>query len=111
MKSTKIVEIEVCDVCGHEKSYSKQACGKCGKDCCEICAEVFHIEVRRTKGEFGKFRGGSPMEPLRSSMVGFLKLKYNSHYCKDCAKPVVDALIAAGLIEKVDSEDDCFVLD
>ena len=90
MRSTKTVEIEVCDVCGEEKSFRKQLCGKCGKDCCELCAEIFRVDVRRIKGEIGE---------------------YNSYYCKECAKPVVDSLVAAGLIEKIDTEDNGAVLD
>ena len=111
MRSTKTVEIEVCDVCGDEKSFNKQLCGKCGKDCCELCAEIFRVDVRRIKGEIGEVWGGSPSRPLRGTTVHHIKLKYNSYYCKECAKPVMESLVAVGLIEKIDTEDNGAVLD
>jgi hypothetical protein len=111
MRTTKTVEIEVCDVCGDEKSYSKRLCGKCGKDCCELCAEVFHVDVRRIKGHVGEAWRGSPMRPFRGTKIGHFKVKYTSYYCKDCAKPVLGALIAVGLVESIDSDNTGFVLD
>lgn len=59
MKTTKVVEIEICDSCGREVTYP-QTCTGCGKEICNSCTGNFLIRViESTKYKYTPTRADS----------------------------------------------------
>lgn len=94
MKSTKTVEIEICDLCHEEKSHWPQLCSSCGKDLCDQCTERFSVEVAH-HGKARKLGDG-----MKSYGYERKHLDYKAIYCTDCATGIAAKLKASGLIEK-----------
>jgi hypothetical protein len=43
VKTTKVVDIEICETCGNETRPYK--CNRCGKECCNRCSDTVRISV------------------------------------------------------------------
>ena len=96
MKTTKTIEVNVCDVC-HEEQHWLARCVKCLKEICGECTEHFTVQVTRsTPGRPGSHKS------WHTASVG-PKHAYRAQYCTLCAKGIAAALEGCGiLLEKED---------
>lgn len=93
MKTTKTVDIELCDRCGQERSWLAK-CANCGKEICSACTEHIHVRVQRaTPNNDSKHRSWMISEVVPKHV-------YSTRYCADCGDGVAVALLATGLVEE-----------
>lgn len=90
MKSTKTVEIDICDICGEEKSCYANKCSKCNKDVCDKCMESFNVTIQHV----------SKCDRHNSYKVATEYDKYKTMYCKECSVSIDECLVNAGFIKK-----------
>jgi hypothetical protein len=90
MKTTKTIEIEVCERCGQETKLRE--CSRCKREICDYCAEVFHAAVEHYK----------PVSATPEGFCGFtinrVYEKFNGRYCTECSTKVIKMLRLFGLI-------------
>lgn len=94
MKTTKLIDIWKCDLCGNEINYNPNKCSKCGKEICSACMIYHDFNVLTSKG-FGKY-----------IIQEYTQCKYNVLYCNNCATELKDKLEVLGFKEfttKVDT--------
>jgi len=94
MKTTKTIEIEICEKCGNETRPDK--CVHCGAECCNRCADSVHIAVDWLHPNPVTKYGGF------STNVKRVLDKYNAYLCTDCA----NALLATLRISKYTEDKD-----
>jgi len=90
MKTTKTIEIEICDHCGQESRPRK--CDLCKREVCDRCADMIHAMVERYSPSIS---GGA----WCSNFLDRLHTKHNGTYCTECAVKVVKALRELRLVE------------
>lgn len=94
MKTTKTIEITICDVCGNEKRHQDWPCSRCHKDMCDGCEEHFSVDIQRV--------GKEKYAP--SGQVSFSQHQvyrdYPPRMCKECAVVIIDGLKALGLVSQ-----------
>ena len=95
MKTTKTVEIQICDLCGSESM--PWICCRCGKEACDRCRDMIHVRVERSTPDME-----SNKTHMRRTTVSPLHRTHNGIYCIECAKPVIKAMMECGLIEEPD---------
>jgi hypothetical protein len=106
MKTTKIVEITLCDVCGNEKRHQDWPCSRCKRDICDGCEESFYVEMRHNSKE-RQYPSGNSI--LASTNGSYINLGYSGRVCRDCAVTIVAGLDALGLVGKPKNEVDEFM--
>jgi hypothetical protein len=94
MKTTKVIEITLCDVCGQEKRHQDWPCARCKRDICDACEESFRIEMSHSSRERRRYGMTS------SRGTSHINLGAVNRVCKDCAVVIVDGLNALGLVGK-----------
>jgi len=103
MKTTKTVEITICDICGKEKMHQELSCSRCGKDICDYCVESFRIEMyHRSKVKTSQFG-------MDSYSNNHINLGANERICSQCAVVIMAGWNALGLIGKPREEVDKFM--
>jgi hypothetical protein len=103
VKTTKTIEITICDVCGQEKRHQDWPCSRCKRDICDGCEEHFYIEMRHTS------RDRTYMAGIRGSSTSHIALGDSKRVCKECAVAIVEGLNALGLVGKPQDEVDKFM--
>jgi len=103
LKTTKTIEITICDVCGNEKRHQDWPCSRCGRDICDGCEEHFYIDMRHTSKD-RTYRTG-----VRGCTVSHISLEASQRVCKECAVAIVEGLNALGLVGKPQDEVDKFM--
>lgn len=89
VKSTKVVDVELCDLCGQECHLYK--CRSCRKEICDRCADMIHISVERySPGMVGA---------MRSTKIQNVHNQSNGIYCVPCSLDVLKILRQSGIIE------------
>lgn len=95
MKTTKTIEINVCDGCGCE-SYLNDAprkCRLCKEEMCGGCVESFKFHVQRITPSPSKDRAGGV---LMGHILGTVALEYNGTYCLECGRKVAKTMRELG---------------
>lgn len=92
MKTTKVVPIEICDICGQETS--PQKCAKCGKEVCQECMDTFTVRVTENqKPDYVTY--GYKRSSFKTTV------DFYAWYCTDCGRGIETVLLSAGFqIEK-----------
>jgi hypothetical protein len=108
MKSTKIVEIDLCDLCHREKGHWKNKCSKCKRDMCDQCMESWDVTIRhctpdKQRSPYGNFS--------KSTTVDTKCYEYERHYCKECSSEIRGVLEKAGFVKAKAQVDTSVVLD
>lgn len=92
MRTTKTIEIDICDRCGKEGSPRK--CNLCKREICDGCFEMVHAEVER----YTPLQTG--LLGMRSTSITRIHFGHNGIYCIDCSQRVVKALQELGLVQR-----------
>ena len=87
MKTTKVIEIELCDVCNNEINWHI-VCVGCEKQVCSDCSG--HITVRVIEStEYKTYRG-------QKSFSTYEPINLSASYCPECKIKLRTTLITAG---------------
>lgn len=97
MKTTKIVEIELCDSCCEEQGWLDK-CAKCGKEICSECTEYIHVRAQCVTPQR---RDGQKSITVRQLN---LKSSFSTRYCSACGGGISEALLASGFVEEPEKD-------
>lgn len=99
MKTTKVINIWVCDNCGQETRYQPSKCLECSKELCSGCVGTFSVEVMsHTPDKVG-------------SLDCISEEYYDDHrfggaFCPTCHSRISEILLAAGLTKHKNTRPD-----
>jgi hypothetical protein len=103
MKTTKTIEITLCDVCGIEKRNQDWPCSRCKRDICQGCEEHFYIDMRHISRDRNYQNG------MMGSSSSHIELGDSKRVCKDCAVAIVEGLKELGLVGKTQNQVEKFM--
>lgn len=103
MKTTKIVEIEICDLCGLER-YSLRPCASCGIELCSACTVRFKIDITRVESHPQSHNNLRSETHIPQDVFGEDHY-YNETYCRACSSLIDRNLRAVGFVPKAEAKE------
>lgn len=101
MRTTKVVNITVCDLCGREQNWPDRKCSSCGREICERCQYSLRVTVEGSMPyPTGGFSTEDQPDGLGHTSVLHRNLEMDAIYCANCGGSIFAKLLEAGLKER-----------